>query len=261
MFEGFADTPCARLWHWDTGGNGDAVILCHPASQGCAIWEHQRDSFTAAGFRVVAYARRGCDQSETGPPDQPGTLVEDLANLMDCLEIERAHLLGAAAGGITVTGFAVAHPHRTLSAVLAGTIVSPDEEEWREFFGRLGIAELRGVVPVEFLELGPAYRAENPEGADRFATLSAAAKPATPVKQSLGATVNWHTLENLQVPVLFVTGEADLYAPPPLHDLIASHIPEPQMALMRAIGHAPYWEAPDAFNGIVLDFLKGVATD
>ena len=33
------------------------------------------------------------------------------------------------------------------------------------------------------------------------------------------------------------------------------------MALMRAIGHAPYWEAPDAFNGIVLDFLKGVATD
>ena len=255
MHEGLADTPHARLWHWDTGGTGDTIILCHPASQGCAIWEHQRDSFSAAGFRVVAYARRGYDQSETGTPDT-GTAIEDLSNLMDWLKIERAHLLGAAAGGITVTGFAVAHPARTTSAVLAGTIISPDEDEWRKIYGRLGIAAVRDTVSVDFLELGPAFRAANPEGTKRFITLSSEAKPDTLVNQALGVTVNWQALENLQVPVLLITGEADLYAPPPLHELIASHLPNPQMKTMRAIGHAPYWEAPNSFDDIVLDFLK-----
>ena len=261
MQEGFADTPNARLWHWDTGGTGDAIILCHPASQGCAIWEHQRDVFAKAGYRVVAYARRGYDRSETGSLDDPGTIIGDLSNLLDWLEIDRAHLLGAAAGGITATGFAVAHPERTLSAILAGTIVSPDEDKWREFYGRLGIAEVRAAVPVEFLELGPAFRAASPEGAKRFAELSEAAQPTTPVSQRLGVTVNWQALEQLQPPVLLVTGEADLFAPPPLHEIIAAHLPSPQMTTMRAIGHAPYWEAPAAFNDIVLDFLENVAAD
>ncbi len=101
MFEGFADTPDARLWYWDTGGTGDAVVLCHPASQGCRIWKHQRDAFAQAGYRVIAYARRGYDRSDTGLADRPGTLVGDLANLLTCLGIQRAHILGAAAGGLT----------------------------------------------------------------------------------------------------------------------------------------------------------------
>lgn len=259
MFEGYADTPGVRLWCWDTGGNGEAVVLCHPASQGTAIWENQRDAFAAAGYRVVAYARRGYARSETGTADDPGSLVGDLANLLDCRGVDRAHVLGAAAGGITATGFAVAHPERTRSLILAGTIVSPDEDEWRTFYDRLGIADLRGKVPTEFLELGPAYRATEQDGTQRFEGLSAAAMPVVPVKQPLGATVTWQTLERLTTPVLLVTGEADLYAPPPLQDMIAAHLTDRRLETIPAVGHAAYWETPDRFNAIVLDFLNSVS--
>ena len=138
--EGFAAVPGARLWYWDTGGQGEPLVLCHPASQSSQVWVYQQPAFAEAGYRVIAYSRRGYYKSERGPEEDPGTLVGDLAALFDSLGVERAHVLGAAAGGIAATAFAVAHPARVISLILAGTIVSPDEDEWRAFYGRLGMA-------------------------------------------------------------------------------------------------------------------------
>jgi pimeloyl-ACP methyl ester carboxylesterase len=52
-----------------------------------------------------------------------------------------------------------------------------------------------------------------------------------------------------------LTGEADLYAPPPLQRMIATHLPRHEMVTLREVGHAPYWEVPAEFNRLVLDFL------
>lgn len=253
--EGLVDTPGARLWYSDTGGAGDVVLLCHPASQSCRIWGYQQPVLAKGGYRVVAYSRRGVDRSERGDLADAGTTVGDLAALMDRLQIARAHLLGAAAGGITALAMAVAHPRRVRSLVLAGTIFSPAEAEWREMYGRLGIAAVRNAVSTEFLELGPSYRATAPEGTAKFEELGRLAKAGSPVAQPTGVEVTWRALQRLDLPVLLVTGEADLYAPPPLQNLIASHLPNRELATLREVGHAAYWEAPAAFNARLLEFL------
>ncbi len=261
MFESLIDVPGARLWGWDTGGAGEAIVLCHPRSQSCQIWHSQRQAFAAAGYRVIAYSRRGTYRSDPVSQTHPGTQTADLAALLDVRSVGRAHLLGAAAGGITATGFAVAHPDRVLSLTLAGSIVAPDEDDWRNVFGRLGIRELKDVVPTEFLELGPSFRASDPDGTALFAERERDAHQAEPgPAQPLGAHVTWAALERLVTPVLLLTGEADLWAPPPLHALVATHLATVRLETMSAIGHAPYWEAPDAFNRIVLDFLRDAAT-
>lgn len=255
--EGYADLGDVRLWYWDTGGMGEPIVLCHPASQSCRIWLYQQPVFAAAGFRVVAFSRRGVYRSEPGPEAARGTAAGDLGRLLDRLEIERAHILGAAAGGISALGFAVAKPARVLSLTLAGTIFSPDEEEWRAMYGRLGLAAVRPVVTTEFLELGPSYRAVNPEGARRFLELEHQAKAGGPaVAQPVGARVTWASIAAANVRTLLVTGEADLYAPPPLQALVARHMPSHEAVTMREVGHAPYWEAPAEFNRIVLGFLR-----
>ena len=82
MKEGYVDVAGARLWYWDTGGPGPALILCHPASQGCLIWEYQREVFAEAGYRVMGYSRRGHHPSEIGAADSPGTTLDDLAQLI-----------------------------------------------------------------------------------------------------------------------------------------------------------------------------------
>lgn len=245
----------ARLACWDTGGTGPAVVLCHPASQSNAIWLYQQPVLAAAGYRVVAYARRGHGTSERGSESERGTLAGDLAGVLDGLGIGRAHVLGAAAGGISAMAFAVAQPQRVASLVLAGTIVSPDEDEWRQLYARLGIAGLRGSVPTEFLELGPSYRSLDPEGTALFRELEHASKPGGTVSQPAGAHVTFAAMRQLELPVLLLTGEADLYAPPPLMRLIGRHLARHALITMREIGHAPYWEAPAEFNRIVLEFL------
>jgi pimeloyl-ACP methyl ester carboxylesterase len=254
--EGFIAVPGARLWHWDTGGSGEPLVLCHPASQSSQIWLYQQPVLAKAGYRVIAYSRRGHYKSEPGTDGERGTTVGDLAALLDALGVSRAHVLGCAAGGITAMGFALAHPARTISLVLAGTIVSPDEEEWRELYQRLGIARVREAVSTEFLELGPSYRALDAEGVARFVALEHAAKSGGAVRQPVGAVINWAAMERLEVPVLLLTGEADLYAPPPLQAMIAAHLPRRETYTLREIGHAPYWEAPREFNRLVLDFLR-----
>ena len=54
MFEGWIELNDARLWAWDTGGDGVPLVLCHPRSQSCQIWYHQRGAFAEAGLRVIA---------------------------------------------------------------------------------------------------------------------------------------------------------------------------------------------------------------
>ena len=254
-FEGLADTPEARLWYWDTGGGGEPIVLCHPASQSSQIWLYQQPVFARAGYRVIAYCRRGVHKSERGAGGYPGTTAGDLRALLDYLGVPRAHVLGAAAGGITALAFAVANPDRVQSLVLAGTIFSPAEDEWRTMYARLGLAAARQGVSTEFLELGPTYRACNPLGVARFVALEHEAKANGVLAQPSGVEVTWAALERTAVPALLLTGEADLYAPPPLQKLIARHLPRHELATLREVGHAAYWEAPDAFNTLVLDLL------
>jgi pimeloyl-ACP methyl ester carboxylesterase len=56
---------------------------------------------------------------------------------------------------------------------------------------------------------------------------------------------------------LFLTGDADLYVPPPLLKLFTARIGNSQSVIVTGSGHSSYWEQPDAFNRTVLDFIRG----
>ena len=253
--EGYVDVGSCRLWFADSGGNGETIVLCHPASQSAAIWAYQQPVLVAAGYRVIAYSRRGYGLSEKGPDGETGTSVGDLVRLLDARGIDKAHIVGAAAGGITALAFAVGQAERTRSVTLAGTIFSVNEDAWRDAFGRLGIAAVRDHVSTEFLELGPACRFANPDGTARFAALSADAHRQAPTRQVSGVDVTWQALRGMARAALLVTGEADLYAPPPLQEMVAAHLPNAETKALAAVGHAAYWEEPDTFNDLILDFL------
>src|SRR6266704_1030378 len=98
--ETYAELPGVRIWYKDTGGSGVPVVFLHAATGSSRVWEYQLPVFTATGYRVVAYDRRGFGRSVIDPAGvQPGTGADDLQALVNHLGIDRFHLVGTAAGG------------------------------------------------------------------------------------------------------------------------------------------------------------------
>ena len=255
MIEGIAPLPGARLAYWDTGGTGAAVVLLHAASGSKDVWDYQREPLRDAGYRVVAYSRRGYLGSERGPPDAPGTGSGDLLALLDHLAIGTCHLVATAGGAVVGADFALSHPARLRSLTLACTFLGVEDAEFTALGARLrppGFAEM----PIDFQELGPSYRAANADGVARWLELEHRAHPGGRLRQATANRITWDALRGLFVPTLIVSGDADLWSPPPVQRLFLRHLPRAEGVVIPESGHSAYWEQPDAFNAALLGFLS-----
>ena len=254
--QGIADLPGVRLFYLDTGGTGPPVILLHAGTGSSQVWEHQLPAFTAAGYRVIAYDRRGHGRTIVKDGGPHGTAADDLDGLLSYLRIDRAHIVGTAAGGIVATDFALSFPERVRSLVIANSLVGAQDADYLELGRRLRPAGFLDL-PADFRELGPSYRARNPEGTKRWLELERASRAPgpPPPSQPSKTRVTFAVLETLTAATLLITGEADLYTPPPALDLFAARIPRAEALILHEVGHSAFWEQPEAFNGAVLAFI------
>jgi pimeloyl-ACP methyl ester carboxylesterase len=175
---------------------------------------------------------------------------------MQTLRIDRFHLLGTAAGGIVAFDFALSHPQRLCSLVIANSIGGVQDEDYLQLQRRLRPSPQFEALPAEIRELGPVYRAANPEGVRQWAELEQASRaPGTPTMPKTRNRITFAALEALEVPTLLLTGDADLYAPPPVMNLFQARIKNAISAVIPECGHSSFWEKPELFNKTVLDFL------
>jgi pimeloyl-ACP methyl ester carboxylesterase len=253
--DGIADIPDTRLYYWDTGGTGAPIVLLHPVTGSALVWGYQQPVFAKAGYRVIAYSRRGYFNSAPFEREKRGHDSEDLRHLVDYLKLDRFHLLGSAAGGAVASDFAFSYQRRLLSLIISSSTFGVRG-------GAIGQAltfirpEIWEQLPIEFRELGPSYRAANPDGVKAWLALEQKALNSTEFRQPLKNRITTERLQELTLPVLVVTGVADTTAPPPVARMIAAEIPHGQVAIISESGHSPYWEQPRAFNRAVLDFLS-----
>jgi pimeloyl-ACP methyl ester carboxylesterase len=256
--EAYAQLPGVRIWYTDSGGSGVPVVFLHAATGSSRVWEHQIPAFTAAGYRIIAYDRRGYGRSVIDPAGpQPGTGADDLQNLMALLGIDRFHGVGTAAGGFVAIDYALSFPQRLRSLVIANSIGGVVDADYQNLGRRLRPPPF-AALPPEVRELGPAYRAANPEGTERWMELERTSRPSAapaPV-QAMRNQVTFSLVETIQVPTLLLTGAADLYAPPPVLRLFADRIRNSKSVIVPEAGHSAYWENPDLFNRAVLQFIR-----
>jgi pimeloyl-ACP methyl ester carboxylesterase len=241
-----------QLWYEDTG-HGVPVVLLHAGTGSCPMWAYQVRAFGEAGFRCIAYDRRGHGRSEVS---EPAAAADDLQLLVESLGLEPFHLVGTAAGGIVAIDYALSFRQRLRSLVIANSIGGVQDEEYLELQRRLRPAPQFGALPPEVRELGPSYRAANPDGTRQWIELEQASRPGGPA--TLPKTHNritFASLEALSVPTLLLTGDADLYTPSPVLNLFRNRIRDSQAMVITECGHSAYWEQPELFNRAVLDFI------
>ena len=253
MVEGVADLGNTKLWYWDTGGPGTAVVLLHPGSGSGEFFPYQQPAFATAGYRVISYSRRGQYRSEPGTDADTYFAADDLLNLMRHLKVEKFHIVGNALGGYIGLDVAISHPERVLSLVLACSMMGISEPEYTRTLQSLR-PKAFGDLPAEVKELGPSYRAANPSGVAEWKKLHERSGTSSPVR--LRNKITWSALANLKVPTLLVTGDADLWIPPYMLRQVGERIPDSKVVVVPNSGHAVQWEQPEIFNNTVLDFIR-----
>jgi pimeloyl-ACP methyl ester carboxylesterase len=242
-----------RLDCWDTGGSGEAVVLLHPNTGSNAVWGHQQRVLADAGYRVVAYSRRGVGASDDGPPGAPASGAADLRDVIDALGIARCHLVGSAGGGFIVPDAALAMPERLSSATIACSLAGIVEESWLADSAMLTPEGFR-ALPSDFRELSGSYRLANPAGRACWLALERAAASRR-IRQPPLNRIDFAALARIAVPTHVITGDADPYLPPARARMLAAMIPGASVAVIAEAAHSAYWEQPAAFNASLLGFL------
>ena len=252
--EALAGVNDTHLWYWDTGGQGEPVVLLHPASGSGLIWLYQQPVFAKAGYRVIGYSRRSYNGSDPLAMERPGTGSGDLDVLTASLGVSKFHVVASAAGGTIATDYALSHPDRLLSLTVADNSAGVRDGEIAQAAENIRIKGFDDM-PVEFRELGPSYRAANPEGAKLWTDLAHKAVTGGDFRQRVANEITTAKVEGLKVPTLLITGDADLITPPSIMRLVARHIPGSEVMIAPESGHSTYWERPDLFNKTVLNFI------
>jgi len=259
----YFDSNGVRI-HYTDEGTGTPVLLVH----GLGVPAHPQwrrgghiDAL-AKHYRVIALDNRGHGRS--GKPHDPGQygaeMAEDLARLLDHLEIKRAHVVGYSMGGYITLKFVATHPDRVLSAAVCAAgwgLQRPTPESLaltetvaRDFeHGEAGLLlqRLGGYIdhPLNFAErLG--IRTALAVSNDTLALTAA-------VRGIHGLDVTEEQLHANAVPVLTIVGGSDGLFPDAqaLHDHMACH----RLVVLPGMTHGNAGGAA-AFLEELQDFLK-----
>jgi len=109
-------------------GQGEPYILIHLLGADWRVWRDVIPSLAEA-YRVIAYDLRGHGYASNAPKvEAMQTYVDDLARLLDELNLRKVRIGGLSLGGCVAQMFALQHPDRVLSLALLSTMEqgSPD---------------------------------------------------------------------------------------------------------------------------------------
>jgi len=121
-----APADAVRLHIEDSGGSGRPVVLIHGWPLSAQAWKPQVSALREAGYRVVAYDRRGfgrSDKPESGYAYD--TLADDLQRVMDQCGLQDVTLVGFSMGGGEVARYITRHGESRLHSVVFAAAVPP----------------------------------------------------------------------------------------------------------------------------------------
>jgi pimeloyl-ACP methyl ester carboxylesterase len=225
-------------------------------------WEAQVRAL-AGGYRVLRVDPRGMGRS--APPTTPFSYSDDLAALLEALDIEQAVVVGLSFAGGVALDFALTHPKRALGVVavapsVSGYTFSPAMAE--------RLATLRAVLergPSKFLDAllaDPHFipAPDNPAARERARQLISENLPALqggdPTLVRLPEPPAVERLEQIRAPVLLVLGDRDH---PDLYELarvLGARVPNLQRVTIAGSGHTVNMEQPEALSEAISTFLS-----
>ena len=244
-------------------GEGPALFFIHGMGGGSGNWETQYAQLSDR-YRVIGWDAPGYGESTAFETDLPsvGDYIMAMADFLDALGIEKAHLVGHSYGGIMVTAFARAYGDRVLSLTLAqpvvggGIVKAKDREDGiKERIAELDKLGMEGFAKHHVpRSCSPDAR---PEVVAKGIEITAAMNQTGYVRQfrSLRHANIHEWTAKVRVPAMIVSGEHDKTAGKKMVKEIAEAMAGIRHHEIPGIGHMIYLEFPERFNALLEDLL------
>jgi pimeloyl-ACP methyl ester carboxylesterase len=215
-------------------------------------------------FRVIVFDYRGMGYStNSSGPFTMQSLADDLMELLNALDIGKAHILGWSMGGYVAQMFAIRHTSMVNKLVLYATncgdvgTINPSQEVVDILSDPTSppMALLGTLFPDDWLASHPEPWKYLPESTETY-------NPETIGMQYL-AVQEWLSpnggsaglLQKLEMPVLLICGDEDKVVPPINSSILADAIKLPTLAFIPGTGHGLMYQLPETFATRVQDFL------
>lgn len=246
------------------GDGATAVFMLHGVGGGKEAWLDCLRAVARNGYRAIAWDMPGYGASPMIDPYTNADLARSLERLIDHMGAQRNVVLGHSMGGMVAQEAVALFPDKIDGLVLSGTSAAFGKPggEWQQRFLTSRFAPLDAGVGMAGLATTLVRGMVAPDASEQ-AVLAAerlmARVPEASYRAALSAIVSFGRVDNLaniHVPALCIAGEHDQNATPVVMEKMAARIPEARYVCLDNVGHLANMERPDAFNAVVLEFLK-----
>lgn len=248
--------------HFKEKGSGYPVLLIHGFPLDHTIYLETADRLCDHA-RVVLADLRGFGQSiPTGQAISLRQMADDLIELMDDLEIEKAILGGHSMGGYIGLDFCRRYPQRAAGLALIASHSGADTDEQRQ--GRLAnIERIRGGQARDYLlETMLPKLSQSVDVRKRLTGLMTSTADDTLIgalRSMADRHDHTHWLKESGIPAAVICGEDDMILPVEKAVQMAALIGADPVAAIPAAGHMPMMENPDATADALKRFVGRVA--
>lgn len=247
-------------------GQGTPVVLIHGLAGDHSAWLAQVEALRA-NYRVIAFDNRGAGAStQVDEPVSTADLADDTLRLMDCLGVERAHVVGRSMGGAVAQHMALRAPERVLSLALCASFARLDPLgrrvlsnmrealEWRMSWADHARHSVQNFVSAGFFNRYPERVAKIEQligGETRL--------PACYIRQN-AACQSHDTLPDLPAitqPALVMAGDSDPICSLAATAMLSEGLPNVRTEIFSQASHFFLMEQPEKLMALLGGWLDG----
>jgi non-heme chloroperoxidase len=270
--------------YYEDHGSGQPVVLIHGYPLSSASWEKQIPVLLEAGYRVIAYDRRGFGKSSQPTSGYNyDTFAEDLHKIVSHLKLRHFALVGFSMGGGEVARYIGKYGSKDVSkaVIVSGvppfllkTADNPEGVDGSVFEGiKKAVVADRYAFFTDFFKnfyntdvnLGNRVSEQAVQASWNVAAIASATA-------SLACVSTWHEdfrqdVAKIDVPTLVIHGDADRILPiSAAGERTAKLIPGAEFVVIKDGPHNIGWTHPDEVNSALRQFLakpsaKGQASE
>lgn len=211
-------------------------------------------------FNILTFDKRGHGYSSTDD-SKPGIddYADDVIELMDFVNMGKAHIVGLSIGGAITYSLATRYPDRFEKLIFSNTGGKlGTKESWNE---RIESVSTRGLSAMSqgTIErwLSAEFRKRNPADIEGYQNMVKACTERGYMQAcaALGEADYNPVLHKIRHPSMFIGGGGDIGTTPDFVKENAKNLGAERVEIIDCVGHLPCVEAPEIVAGLILEFL------